>query len=258
MARISPLYWLPASDVLRPNLEGAAPEIIQRVRPWLRGLAAYHRHEVTGLHHVPPAGRALLVVNHSLATYDGLLLAMSILDATGRLPMGLGDDLIFRTPGLRHLARGAGIVPANPRNAHALLERGHLVGVAPGGMREALRPTAERYTVHWRRRKGFVRLALRTGTPLILAGCPAADDLYRIYETRITKLAYKHLKVPLPLVRGFGPTLLPRPVKLVHRVMPPILPPPVDEANFEAQVDALHAEVVRTMEALLATEAPPA
>lgn len=240
---------LPDRDALPLNLDGARPEVADRARPLARALARYHRHEVVGLSYVPATGAALLVIHHSLATYDGLLLALAIEEATGRLPVALGDDLLFRTPGLRHVVRGAGIVPASHENGRALLARGHLVAVAPGGMREALRPSGERYRVRWGRRKGFVRLALETGAPVVLAACPAADDLYDVYETRLTKLAYKHLKVPIPFVRGLGPTWIPRPVKLVHYVAPPIVPPPLDPEHFDEQIDALHAEIVRTMEA---------
>ena len=241
-----------------PNFDGAWPELADRARPVARMLARYHRHEVAGMDYVPKDAAALLVLNHSLATYDGLLLALAIEDATGRLPVALGDDLLFRTPGLRHVVRGAGIVPANPENGRTLLARRHLVAVAPGGMREALRPSSERYAVRWNRRKGFVRLALEAGVPLILAACPAADDLYQVYETRLTKLAYKHLRVPIPFVRGFGPTWIPRPVKLVHHVAPPITPPPFDPERADEQVEALHAMVVGTMQALMERgPAPP-
>jgi len=242
---------LPDWNALPPNLDGAHPEVADRARPFARVLARYHRHEAVGLSNVPATGAALLAIHHSLATYDGLLLALAIEDATGRLPVGLGDDLLFRTPGLRHVVRGAGIVPANPDNGRALLSRGHLVAVAPGGMREALRPSDERYRVRWGRRKGFVRLAVETGTPVVLAACPAADDLYDVYETRLTKLAYKHLRVPIPFVRGLGPTWIPRPVKLVHHIAPPIVPPPFDPVVADEQVDAMHAEIVRTMAALI-------
>jgi len=251
----SPLHRLIAGfEVPPPNLDGADRVWIERFRPWMEALARYHRHEVIGLHHVPAHGRALLVVNHSLATYDGALLGLAIHDATGRLPMGLGDNLIFRTPGLRRVASRVGIVPARPETGERLLEDERLVAVAPGGMREALRPSHERYRVRWARRKGFVRLALRLQTPVILAACPAADDLYTVYEAVWTKLAYKHLKVPLPLVRGLGPTAIPRPVKLTHYIAPPLVPPPLYEPRLEGQVDALHARFVATMQALLREE----
>ena len=86
---------------------------------------------------------------------------------------------------------------------------------------------------------------------MILAACPSADQLYTVYESPLTKLGYKSLKVPIPLIRGLGPTLLPRPVKLTHHIAPPLYPPPLDLKNFEQQVDEFHAEIIATMSRLM-------
>ena len=113
----------------------------------------------------------------------------------------------------------------SPTNAKELLEKGELVAVAPGGMREALRPSSERYQILWEKRKGFARLAIKTGAPIVLAICPKADDLYEVYPSRLTKWAYQTFKVPVFLARGLGPSPIPRPVKLAHFVSKPIYPP---------------------------------
>ena len=196
----------------------AHPKLIDRAERVLRPLARYHRHEVRGIEHLPATGPALVAIHHSFATYDGILLAVALYEATGRMLTGLGDDLIFKTPWRRGRARRAGIVPASHENAHRLLANGHLVGVAPGGMREALRPSHERYRVRWDRRRGFVRLAIAARVPIVLACCPAADRLYHVYLAE------------------------------------PILPPPAaGSADRTAQVDALHAQVVARMNALMAS-----
>ena len=153
---------------LSPNFDPAGDIALDLFRPLIERVQTYHRHEVVGLEKVPTEGGVLLAMNHSLATYDAALLGKELID-TGRVPSILGDDLIFKTPGLRHWARTLGIVPASPRYGEELLLRGRLVIVAPGGMREALRPSEERYHVRWDRRKGFIRLALRTQCPIVLA-----------------------------------------------------------------------------------------
>lgn len=229
----------------------ADPDVIRRVVRTLRPLQLYHRHRVVGMDAVPRSGPALLVVHHSLATYDGFMLGLSIFEQTGRPPRGLGDDLIFRTPLVRRAARAIGIVPASPTAGEDLLAAGELVGVAPGGMWEGLRPREERYQTRWEGRRGFVRLALRCGAPMVLAACPRADDLYTVYGSRLTDAVYAQLKAPLPLLRGLGPTLLPRPVQLTHFIAPPIQPPRYDPAREEAQVEALFAQAQQTMTALL-------
>jgi len=50
---------------------------------------------------------------------------------------------------LREWAQRMGGVVGEPEAARALLAAGRLVGVAPGGMREALRPARRRYQVDW-------------------------------------------------------------------------------------------------------------
>ncbi len=224
---------------------------VDGLRRVLHPLRTYHRHEVVGASHVPTEGPALLAVNHSLATYDAFLLGMGIHEETGRLPVGLGDDLLFRIPKVREFVTDIGLRPASPGAGLQALEEGQLLGVAPGGMREALRPWSERYVVAWEHRKGFVKLAMQAKAPIVLAACAAADDLYTVYPSRLTKVAYKHFKVPFPLARGLGPSLLPRPAKLVHVVGVPI--EPVGEPDDPQAVDALHTRCLEQMESLMET-----
>lgn len=241
---------LPDPHELPPNFDPAGRDVLEVLRPVVEAVQRYHRHEVLGLENVPKTGGVLFAVNHSFATYDGILLGKELIDH-GRVPSALGDDLIFRTPRLRRWARTLGIVPASHDHGEELLRRGRLVMVAPGGMREALRPSDERYRIRWDRRKGFVRLALRAGVPLQLAACPDADRLYHVYENALTKVAYQRFHVPVPLLRGWGPTLIPRPVRLVHVVSELLHPEPIDEARFEEQVDDWHATVVARMNELM-------
>ena len=227
------------------------PTVIRRVVTVLRPLQRYHRHRVVGMEHIPTTGRALLVVHHTLATYDGFMLGLAVFEATGRPPRGLGDDMIFRTPLLRRGARAIGIVPASPTAGEDLLAADELVGVAPGGMWEGLRPRAERYQTRWQGRRGFVRLALRLGAPMVLAACPRADELYTVYGSRLTNAVYAQLKAPLPLLRGLGPTLLPRPLQLTHYIAPPIIPPPFDPGRESQDIERLFMHAESTMQALL-------
>ena len=150
---------------------------------------------------MPTEGGVLVVLQH-FATYDGFLPALDIYEERGRIPAGLGDDLIFKVPGLGRLARSTHIYPASHGNAVKLLAAGRLVYVAPGGMREALRPSDEKHAIRWANRKGFIRLSIRTGAPIVLGACRGADDIFTVYRSRLTDLAYRRLKLPLAAVRG--------------------------------------------------------
>lgn len=219
-------------------------------------ISRYHDHRVEGLEHVPVLGPGLLVIHHSLATYDALLLAMAIWHRTGRFPAGLGHDRLFDVPGLRRLVKGVGVRRASPEAGRELLARGELVGVAPGGMREALRPSEQRYQVLWEARRGFARLAVTAQVPMILAACPRADELFDVEPHPITDWVYDNFRMPLPVARGRRGLPLPRKIPLVHYVAPPIYPPPVSpespEAEVQRHVDALHARAAEVMKDLLA------
>ena len=228
------------------------PDRIQRAARLVRPLMAAHRFSTKGMEHVPRSGGCLMVVHHSLATYDGFLLGLDIWDRTGRLGRGLGDDRIFQTPRLAELAQDIGLVPASPTAGRELLDAGELVGVAPGGMWEALRPSEARYQSRWGSRRGFCRLALRAQVPMLLAAVPRADELYSVYANRWTDRIYERLHLPVPLLRGFGPTLLPRPIRLTAYLAPVIVPPPHDPDREDAQVEELFTEAAARMRALLA------
>lgn len=226
-------------------------QFVRSARRLLQPLARYHRFAIEGLEHIPREGPCLLVVHHSLATYDGFLLGAAIWDGTGRLPRGLGDDRIFQIPGLRDFALRIGLLPASPQAGERILRAGEVLGVAPGGMWESLRPRTERRRSRWEGRRGFARLALRTGAPMVMAACPAADDLYKVYPSRLTDAAYRHLHLPIPIARGRGPTLLPRPLPLTAYLSAPLVPPAWDPDREEAQVEALYAEARARMAELL-------
>jgi 1-acyl-sn-glycerol-3-phosphate acyltransferase len=213
-------------------------------------LARYHHHRVEGMEHVPRSGPALCVLHHSFATYDAFLVGLRVMEDVGRFPYGLGDNQLFRFPPIRPLLDDLHIRPAEPGAALALLRQGELVFVAPGGMREALRPYSRRYEPDWHDRKGFVRLALRAQVPVVLFACPAADRIYTVYDLPLTERFYQRFHLPLALVRGVGPTLVPRPVRLTHHISEPI-PPPPDDADDPEAVDRFHAVLVARMRELL-------
>lgn len=228
---------------------GGAPfgdRLLDRLGIPLRWLARYHRYEIHGLDRIPARGRAILVVNHSFATYDAILLGAAIMKHVRRDVVGLADRQLFRYPRVAGWMRRLGLVEASPASAEAALREGRIVCVAPGGMREALRPSTQGRRVLWHKRRGFVELAVRTHSPVILAACPAADDLFEVRPTFLTKLLYKKAHLPFAIIRGWGPTPLPRPVQLVHYVSKPMLPPRGDDA-----VERFHARLTRTMSKML-------
>jgi len=219
-------------------------------RMFLAPLRRYHRFQTVGLHHIPAHGEAMVLVHHSLATYDALLISQDIIEGRGRQLIGLGDDNLFKIPGLDRLFWDLGVRPASPTTGEEVLAEGGLLALAPGGTREALRPSTQRYRPLWHDRFGWARLAIKTQAPVILAGCPAADRLYTVYDSQLTRSVYRRTRWPLPVARGLGPTLLPRPVRLTAWIDPPVSPP-ATSPDDEAALRRFHREMVDRMTALL-------
>ncbi|MBP6217485.1 MAG: acyltransferase family protein [Oligoflexales bacterium] len=226
-------------------------EVFKYTVPLAKALRLYHRHEVFGLQNIPPKGRLLVAATHSLATYDISLLAEALYEETGRVPSFLVDRLFFKIPYIRDYLNQAGAFEGQPDIAKSLLENEEMLFVAPGGMKEALRPSSERYQIMWKERRGFVRVALETQTPIVVAVCPKADDIYKVFPSALTDLAYQKFKIPVFFARGLGLSPVPRPVKLTHFLSELIYPPKVDPSRFEAQLDRLHKKVVKKAKELI-------
>ena len=240
-------------STLPAHVDGDIAEGAQKI---VNALRTYHRYRVQGLENLPAKGPALLVVSHSLATYDIALLGYTLFEETGRVVRSLADRLIFKIPPLAWVTSGLGGVQGDPRAAEGLLAAGEIVMVAPGGMREALRTAEHRYQISWDNRVGFARLAVRAQVPVILAACPAADDLYTLYPSRLTNFFLKRFHLPVPVMRGLGPSWVPRPVALTHYLSEPIAPPAVSE-NDTAAVLAYQQRLTAAMTALMQQHTPP-
>lgn len=142
-----------------------------QLRPWLERFCRDYLHvEVRGAQHVPAQGRALLIANHSRAlTWDGILLrtALRMHHESARTARWLVDDAQFHAPFLGTFVNRLGAVRANQENAERLLRREELLTVFPEGFNAADRRYEDRHRLMRFGRGGYVKLALRTGTPVI-------------------------------------------------------------------------------------------
>lgn len=217
-------------------------------------MESYHQHQVIGIEKIPAEGPVLVVTNHSLASYDGYLLAHDIIELRNRIPIWLGDRLLFKTPIIKNLAEICHVIEASPQNAKSKLESGEIIILAPGGTKEALRNSSEKYQIKWEGRLGFIKVAIEAQCPIILAPCFGGDDVYHVYKNKISPFVYNKFKIPFPLFRGIGPTLLPKPVKITHFLSDPIYPPSIQDLNHtnrDRVVKEFHHKVTRQMQEML-------
>jgi len=147
------------------------PDFIRRQLPAIARYTGYFTPEVRGLDRLPAAGPALLVGNHSCLFYvpEAWTCGQAVLSRRGidAPAYALGYDLLFAVPGVGPFLRRLGVIPASAGHAESALARGACVLVYPGGDLEACRPWAQRNRIDFAGRKGFVRLALRCGVPVV-------------------------------------------------------------------------------------------
>lgn len=169
----------------------------------------YFRVETSGLEHVP-AGRCLLIGNHSgqLPT-DGLLIGAALaLDADPpRYVHAMIERFFAGVPFLNVFMSRVGQQIGLPQHCERLLTRDDAaVLVFPEGQRGSGKVVWNRYRLMGFG-QGFLRLAMRTGTPIVPFGFVGGEEM-NVSFSRMEPLA-KLVGAPyLPL----SPTVLPLPL----------------------------------------------
>jgi 1-acyl-sn-glycerol-3-phosphate acyltransferase len=152
------------------DVDAARNPRIARVFETFLGIMAryWFRYRVEGAHHVP-AEPAIFVGNHSgIGIADVIcLLGFRKEIAPDRAAVGMMHDLFVNMPIVGRLCRTAGAVSAHPAAARQALERGYHVVVFPGGNLDSCRPITDIRRVVFGNRRGYVRLALETGAPVV-------------------------------------------------------------------------------------------
>lgn len=144
------------------DLEKAA-----RLIKFWRARQIFHRAEVSGIEHIPQAGRAILVSNHGRLDFDFFILVKLIWDHCQRFPRSMADRIWFKLPVLRSLFHASGAVEGNRANAIALLREDQLILTYPGGVREIMTSRFGEEHIHWEGRTGFAQVAIATQSPVI-------------------------------------------------------------------------------------------
>jgi 1-acyl-sn-glycerol-3-phosphate acyltransferase len=260
----------PASPDPRASKDGATerdPDYIERHLGMIRTYTSYFSPEVRGAEHIPIEGPALLVGNHNGLFYmaDAWVTALAIVDRRGteHPAYTLTYDLLLGLPVVGTFLRRIGAVRAGSGEAEQALAEGALVLDYPGGDWEACRPWVDRNIVDFGGRTGFVRLALRSGVPVIPVVAHGSHDSVIVVSRgdRIAKvlgLGAIRIKV-FPILwgpLGLHTVLLPPP-PLPSTITVEILPP-VDWSNFgpgaaddPAVVQHCAAEIVGLMQSTL-------
>ena len=227
----------------------------------------YHRSKVRGLDRIP-AGRALLVSNHSggLITPDFAVFAVDFYEHFGyeRPLYVLAHDSFFQGPAAEFLAH-LGVVRANPHNAVAALEADAAVLVFPGGDLDVYRPSFDENVIDFGGRTGYVTAAVSARAPIVPVVSTGGQETQFFLSrgrrlsralglTRLERRLFRTDILPVSFGFPFGvsvlvPVNMPLPSKIVAEVLEPV--DVIAQWERHPDVDVIDGRVRRTMQAAL-------
>jgi 1-acyl-sn-glycerol-3-phosphate acyltransferase len=209
---------------------GFDPAYEEKLRPFVDFLYRYYfRVDTQGVAQIPAEGRCVIVANHAGGPlpYDGLMLRAAVRREHDhrRDLRWLAEDLVFYLPFVGASLNRLGAVRACQENAERLLSRERLVAVFPEGAKGIGKLFGDRYRLQRFGRGGFIRLCLRTDTPIVPCAIVGAEEanptVYRVESlAKLVGLPYLPVTPTFPALGPVG--LLPAPTKWKIRFGEPI------------------------------------
>ncbi len=218
-------------------------------RIFLELMRKYFRVEVEGLENVPKKGAAIVVPNHSgFSGLDAMILSHILIHDRKRVPRVLTHGFWFFIQWTTQVAEKLGFFKATYENGIYGLNRNDLIVLFPEGEAGNFKSSQKMYQLQEFKR-GFVRMALQTGAPIIPTLIIGAEETsINLSQYKLTKFLKGSL-IPIPL------NIIPLPIKWKIRFLPPIELPYKSEAVKDLQLARdLASEIQEQMQAELNRE----
>ena len=219
----------------------------------------WFRMEIEGWEKLPPPP-ALLIGIHAGAPFvwDAWTVGFQWWRRFGsdRILHGTAHDALMAAPLISRYFRAMGVLPAAPDSISAALAAGRDVALWPGGDRDSLRKWTQRDEAVLAGRKGFVKMAIRSGVPIVPISTVGGPDSMPVLlggrrvakALQLDKLAnLKVFPVALQAPWGISPAMLPEiplPTKIRTAFQDPIeLDHDPERADDQDYVDQMYDEV---------------
>ncbi|MFN8087682.1 MAG: lysophospholipid acyltransferase family protein [Mycobacterium sp.] len=214
--------------------------------------------KVYGIENVP-ARRALLVGNHTvMGLLDSPLMCAELWER-GIAVRSLGDHAHFKIPMWRDVLTACGVVEGTRSATAELMRRDEVILVYPGGGREVAKRRGEKYTLIWKNRMGFARLAVEHGytiVPFAAVGAEEAVDIVLDGDNPLlapTRMFVKNVlgsSDSMPIIRGIGLTPFPRPERQYYWFGEPIATESIQgHQDDDSVVESVRDQTKRAVEA---------
>jgi 1-acyl-sn-glycerol-3-phosphate acyltransferase len=222
------------------SLDNRDPRAVERVvRLIAEPMQRYFAAEIVGLENVIEGGAQLFVGNHNggACAPEMFLFGAAVYRRFGldALPYGLAHQVVGLFPPFARVLIPVGAVRASGANAARIFARSRNVLVYPGGDEESMRPSSQRDQIVFAGRKGYVRLALRHGVPIVPVVAFGAHDVFVVLDDgrwlakglgldRLLRLKVMPTVLCLPWGVTLGPLVpfIPLPARIRIEVLPPV------------------------------------
>jgi 1-acyl-sn-glycerol-3-phosphate acyltransferase len=213
-----------------------------------------------------PERPCLFVGNHSLFALDGVVMGPIVYNELGRFLRGLGDKFLWN-PASEDFLLAQGAVIGDPTVCSAMMEAGRDLLVFPGGAHEATKTTAQKYTLQWKQRYGFARLAAQHGYTIMPFALVGPDEFYShllegedIPHTAIGRvltrmgLLNENTRTDMlpPIPRGALGSMIPRPQRCYLQFGKPLdLSAEVGKKPGKKKLQSIRSEVAAQIEDMI-------
>ena len=253
------------------ELDAREPAWMERQKYFFNPLMDYwFRMEIEGWERLPPPP-ALLVGVHSGAPFvwDAWTVGYQWWRRYGedRILHGTAHDMLMAAPGVGDYFRKMGVLPAAPDSIAGALAAGRDVALWPGGERDSLRPWTQRDEAVLAGRKGFVKLAIRSGVPVVpISTVGGPDSMPVLFQGRrlaqmlqLDRIAnLKLFPIALSAPWGISPAILPEiplPTKIRTAFQEPVdvgddPEKADDDRHVEKKYDEVQAAIQKGMDTL--------
>ncbi|MFD2231044.1 lysophospholipid acyltransferase family protein [Alkalimarinus sediminis] len=205
-----------------------------------------------GTDNIPKDRPVLFVGNHTIyGVFDPMLIVKSIYQHSGIFPRSLADHMHFGVPLWTRFIKSMGIVEGTREICSALMKDQQSVLVFPGGAREVFKRKGECYKLVWKKRVGFLKMAIDHGYDIVPFASVGPDDALsivvdangiakglgrRFRESRFYNKTLRNGDMIPPITRGIGLTSIPRPERFYFSFGEPIK---TSELQGREQTEAL-------------------